>query len=85
MEVGDPGGAVADPGEIAKLRAAYGVLLDPDVGDGDQAVEVESVQPLVSQAMRAAVDHELREAPGSRGVEIRVGGVCPRCKYPKGP
>jgi hypothetical protein len=65
---------VAGPGEIAKLRAAYGILLDPDAEAADRTIEVESAQPLSFQAMRAAVDYELRKAPDTYGVEIRVDG-----------
>lgn len=61
--------------EVAKLRATYGVLLDPDAGPADRAIEVESARPPSFQAMRAAIADELRKAPEAHAVEIRIDGL----------
>ena len=69
------GVAVEGAEEIAKLRAAYGVLFDPDAASSSRAIEVDSVRPPSFQEMRVGVADELRKAPGALGVEIRVDGL----------
>jgi hypothetical protein len=61
--------------EIAKLRAAYGVLLDPDAVPSDRAIEVDSTQPPSFREICTTVADELREVPDAHGIEIRVDGL----------
>jgi hypothetical protein len=61
--------------EIAKLRAVYGVLLDPDAAPADRAIEVDSARPPSFQEMRSTIARELDKASGAHGVEIRADGL----------
>ncbi len=63
--------------DIARLRVAYGILLDPDAvaaAPSGRVIEVDSARPPSFLEMRTTVIGELRKAPDAHGVEIRVDG-----------